>query len=301
MEPEEADRPDETPHNPAVTNKYKTAADVINAALASLIPECTAGRPIIELCAMGDDLITQGLAGVYTSKKQKKIEKGIAFPTCISPNSICGHYSPIEGDSFIVGEGDVLKIEMGAHIDGYISTAATTIVVSGDVITGRKADVVLAAQTAIEAAVRKIKPGCTNIQATEMIAKAVSAFNCTPVEGVLSHQTKRHVIDGNKVIINKETTDQHVKEFNFEPNEVYHLDVYVSTGEGKPRESPEIRTTVFKRALENTYSLKLKASRAFFAELNQRFPTCPFTLRAFPDQKNARLGVNECVKHDLLH
>lgn len=38
-------------------------------------------------------------------------------------------------------------------------------------------------------------------------------------------------------------------------NEAFALDVIVSTGEGKPRES-EYRTTVYKRAIEKTYSLK---------------------------------------------
>lgn len=38
-------------------------------------------------------------------------------------------------------------------------------------------------------------------------------------------------------------------------NDVFCLDVIVSTGEGKPRES-EYRTTVYKRAIEKTYNLK---------------------------------------------
>merc|ERR1712146_237903 len=42
-----------------------------------------------------------------------------------------------------------------------------------------------------------------------------------------------------------------------------------------------------------------KASRAFFSEVNSRFPTMPFTLRA-GDEKVWRLGVTECVKHDLF-
>lgn len=62
----------------------------------------------------------------------------------------------------------------------------------------------------------------------------------------------------------------------------------------------EDRTTVFKRNVEvSTYSLKMKASRAFFSEVNQRFPTMPFTLRA-GNEREWRMGVTECVKHDLF-
>lgn len=71
---------------------------------------------------------------------------------------------------------------------------------------------------------------------TEAIQKVTSSYGCAPVEGVLSHDLKRHFIDGNKVIMNKETTDQHVDEQEFQVNDVFALDVIVSTGDGKTKE-----------------------------------------------------------------
>ena len=47
------------------------------------------------------------------------------------------------------------------------------------------------------------------------------------------------------------------------PGDVFGLDIYVSSGEGKPKEG-EFRTTVFKRELDTQYNLKLKSSRQFF-------------------------------------
>lgn len=66
---------------------------------------------------------------------------------------------------------------------------------------------------------------------------------------MLSHKVKRHIIDGNDVIINRAIDAQAVAEFQFAPGDVIGLDVYVSSGEGKPREH-EARCTVFKRELE---------------------------------------------------
>ena len=43
----------------------------------------------------------------------------------------------------------------------------------------------------------------------------------------------------------------------------------------------------------------MKASKKFFSEVNKSFPTMPFTLRA-GDEKAWRMGVVECVKHDLF-
>ena len=77
------------------------------------------------------------------------------------------------------------------------------------------------------------------------------------------------------------------------------LDIYVSTGEGKPKET-EFRTTVYKRELETVYNLKLKSARSFFTEVNKRFPTLPFSLRAFEDQTAAKVGQRECSQHGML-
>ena len=53
-----------------------------------------------------------------------------------------------------------------------------------------------------------IREAGTNNEVTEAIAKACEAYECNPVEGVLSHKIKKHLIDGNDVIINKETPSQ---------------------------------------------------------------------------------------------
>lgn len=63
---------------------------------------------------------------------------------------------------------------------------------------------------------------------------------------------------------------------------------------------PGVRTTVYKRAVEKKYALKSKTSRQFFNDVNKRFPTLPFSVRSFPDEKTAKLGVRECVNHELL-
>ena len=125
------------------------------------------------------------------------------------------------------------------HIDGFIALAAHTIVVGASAdkpVEGRAADVILAAYNAIQGAYRTLRPGTVNTEATKVVHKVSEIFHCNPLEGVLSHELKKHLIDGNNVIINKETFEQKVEEREFQVNEVYGLDVIVSTGEGKPKE-----------------------------------------------------------------
>eukprot|EP01037_Dinobryon_pediforme_P041530 gene41530-51348_t len=113
---------------------------------------------------------------------------------------------------------------------------------------------------------------------------------------------KQFVVDGSKMIQLRDdysSGEQKVEPCTFESLEVFALDVAMSSGEGRPRDSG-LRTTVHKRAVERKYSLKNKSSRAFFNEVNRRYPTLPFSVRALPDEKAAKMGVRECVTHQIL-
>jgi methionine aminopeptidase len=50
---------------------------------------------------------------------------------------------------------------------------------------------------------------------TEAIAAVCDEYKCNPVEGVLSHKIKKHLMDGTEVIINKETSESRVEEYEF--------------------------------------------------------------------------------------
>merc|ERR1719434_582743 len=165
---------------------------------------------------MGDGIMLEETGKVYNKKpkggdkdkddkKEKKMEKGIAFPTCISVNEIVGHFSPLKSESSALKNGDLVKIDMACHIDGFIAAAAHTILIGEEKVSDRRADVVHAAWTAAEAALRLVQVGNSNTQVTEAFGKAASEFNCKPMQGVLSHQLKKHVIDGNQTIIGCET------------------------------------------------------------------------------------------------
>merc|ERR1719379_2687526 len=195
--------------------------------------------------------------------------------------------------------GDLVKVDLACHIDGFIAAAAHTIVIGEEKVVDRRADVVHAAWTAAEAALRLVQVGNTNVQVTEAFAKVASQFGCKPVQGVKSHQLKKHVIDGSRFIQNVENLEEKNETFEFESNEVYCIDVVMSTGEGKGREA-ELRSTVFKRAVETNYLLKTQKARQFISEVNKRFPALPFTLRAIEDEQVARVGASEARRHELL-
>ena len=73
----------------------------------------------------------------------------------------------------------------------------------------------------------------------------------------------------------------------------------VSSGEGKLKDV-DVRCTIFKRALDQVYNLKVKQSRQFYNEVLNKYPSFCFSLNAFEDEMTAKLGVKECIQHDLL-
>jgi curved DNA binding protein len=287
--------------SPDVTTKYRTAGDIINKALAKVVAECVADADIATLCDISDKFLEEETGKLYNKKvKDRKIEKGIAFPTCISVNEIVGHFSPMKGESRQLKAGDVAKIDMAIHIDGFIAAGGHTVVVGDDKVEDKRADVIMAAWNAAEAALRLVQVGKTNTEVTEHFAKVAEEFKCKPVQGVLSHQLKKFIIDGNRSIISVDTPDEKVDEFEFEMNEVYCIDVVMSTGEGKTKET-EMRHTVYKRDPEMSYNLKTQKARQFIHEVNKRFPALPFTLRAFEDEQVARVGISEAKRHELVN
>ncbi|XP_033101485.1 proliferation-associated protein 2G4-like [Anneissia japonica] len=283
-----------------VVTKYKLAAGMVNAVLKHVMEKCVEGAIVLELCKEADKLLLEKTGSVY--KKDKEIKKGIAFPVCISVNNCICHYSPLESEAPLsLKTGDVVKIDLGAHVDGMIATVAHTLVVGSSLenkITGRKADVIKAAYYCSEAAQRMVKPGNKNSDVTSVVDKIAEAFKCKPVEGMLSHQLKKNVIDGEKSIIINPTDQQRKdhKECEFQVHDVYAVDVLVSTGEGKTREG-DVKTSIYKVTGE-TYSLKSSTSRQLFAMFDKNMPTC---LRQYEQgESKARLGVVECVTHNLL-
>merc|ERR1711972_761719 len=93
--------------NPDVTTKYRACGDIVNKALQKVVDACVDEADIATICELGDKIMEEETGKLYNKKpkgekegdKARKIEKGIAFPTCISVNEIAGHFSPLKGES----------------------------------------------------------------------------------------------------------------------------------------------------------------------------------------------------------
>ncbi|KAJ3135394.1 Proliferation-associated protein 2G4 [Physocladia obscura] len=293
---------------PDTVTKYQTAADIANRALAKVVAASVAGAKVRDLTQLGDATILEGVKAVYAKKKD--LAKGIAFPTCVSPNSIITCLSPIAQDAESIEplkDGDVVRIELGAHIDGYAAMAAHTIVVGASKtspIVGKKADLLTAAHTITEAALRLLKPGKTNYEVTDAIAKISAEYNVKPVQGMMSYQLLRNNVNSGsnlKRILLAPTDGQRkeTKSVEFEEGDVFALDILLSTGEGVAKYNDTKRTTVFKKT-ERVFGLKTSSARATFSEIKKNFGDFPFAISNFEDETKAKLGLIEIEKQGLV-
>jgi len=291
-----------------VLTKYKEASKIAQEALALILSTAAADVAILDLVKAGDEFIVEKTSKLYANKKG--VTKGVAFPTCISVNNIVGHFAPMEKDDPqpMLKAGDIVKVDLGVHIDGFIAQVAQTFCVPASAgaaattpLTGRAADAYAACLVAADAALRLLKPGNKNSQVSEIIQKVASEYSVNPVQGVLSHVLGKNKIDGDKVILNRLDPEQKVEEVTFQPNDVWCVDIVMSTGEGKPKEVSTRETTIFKRNTTTNYSLKTKISRAMFSEILTKYSSQPFSLRWLEDANKARFGIAEAREHELVH
>jgi methionine aminopeptidase len=107
---EEEEKEETFETSPILLNKYQSAARLSNEALKYVISLCVPGADIAEICSKGDKKIEEDVGKEYSSKKCKVKEKGIAFPTCLSVNEVCGHFSPLKDESKKLADGDLVKM-----------------------------------------------------------------------------------------------------------------------------------------------------------------------------------------------
>ena len=74
---------------------------------ALITTQIAAGAKVVDVCNMGDVLIEKQCASQF---KSKKVEKGVAFPTCISINNVVCHFSPLAEDDVELAAGDIVKM-----------------------------------------------------------------------------------------------------------------------------------------------------------------------------------------------
>jgi methionyl aminopeptidase len=161
-----------------------------------------AGAIAREVRELGAALITPGASlRVVCETVEAEIEKRggkPAFPTQTSINAVAAHDCPTPDDDRTYRKGDLAKLDIGVHIDGWVVDTATTVNVGGEG-NGRMIE---AARQALAAAVQACKPGIPVKEVSTAIERAITGAGFTPLDNLCGHGVGHYIVHSPPAITN---------------------------------------------------------------------------------------------------
>jgi len=148
---------------------------------------------------------------------------GLAFPLNISLNEDAAHDTASLDDGRVFAQGDVVKLDLGVHIDGYIADTATTVDL------GDNGLLLEASQSALESAIRLVKPGVMVRDLGEAIQKEIETRGFRPVMNLTGHGLDRYTIHTPPTIPNFLAPGG----AKLEPGMVFAIEPFATTGSGR--------------------------------------------------------------------
>jgi curved DNA binding protein len=283
-----------TPANPKVLNKFQAAAELANKALLFSIDLCKVEAPIHEICKKTDAYMQDLLGTIY---KDGKTSKGIAFPTSISPNGIVCHYSPADDtdEPKVLIKGDLVKIELGIHIDDFPALVGTTLCIGGEP-SEEQLNLISAAHLGAELYLRQLKDGVSNEQVSRPILDLCADFGVNFIEGLMSHQVAQKELAAGTIIVPRPNIEQRklVTPAILTDRQVFVIDVALSSKDGMVKPSGKHRTTIFRKSPAKTNpSLRSKSAKAFYSQIG----SMAFHLSHF---EKSRISLPELLTNKAL-
>lgn len=162
--------------DPEVKNKYLLAGSIGKKALEF-------GKSLVEPGALFYDVAT-GIENHIRELGGKP-----SFPVNISINNEAAHYTPFYGDKKRLKTGDVVKLDVGAQVDGYLSDNAATIEVGE---TGNHSDIIDASRDALNAAIKRLRPMVQARQIGAEIERIIRNRGFKPVRNLGGHGINRY-------------------------------------------------------------------------------------------------------------
>ena len=177
--------------------------------------------------ARAQDHTGRSLSEICNDIEQEIFKNGgePAFPVNVSLNDIAAHYTAVPNDPIIVKNTDVLKIDVGVHIDGYIADTAVT--VSYDTKYQNLIDI---AERALDEAIAISRSNTRVSEIGRIIEKTITKYGCKPIQNLSGHSLERYTIHAGKSIPNIWTIGH---SFNLSVNNVYAIEPFVTTNDGQ--------------------------------------------------------------------
>jgi methionyl aminopeptidase len=205
-----------------------------------------------------------------------------AFPSNLSRNVEAAHYTPSPEDEVRFEEGDIVKVDVGAHLDGAIADTAVTVEVGS---THRQDRLLKAARDAVEAGIAEVRAGVAVDTLSKAIERAIHAGGFKPIENLTGHTIERYLLHAGKSIPNASGMSTDL----LEEGEVVAIEPFATNGAGR------IENGVFGNIVRfrSEPGAAVPEARRWF----ERFRTLPFTLRwVAPGERPAFRSVRRLLQ-----
>lgn len=192
-----------------------------------------------------------------------------AFPVNVSINEIAAHYTAEPDDQIVIKDTDVVKIDLGVHIDGYVADTAVTI--SYD---PKYDQLIKVAELSLSEAIKIAKNNTKSSEIGKIIENTISHNGLKPIQNLSGHSLDQYIIHAGKSIPNIRT---YGSSFSLSSNQAYAIEPFVTTSDGLG--------IVYEGKIRNIFSLvsrkptKDKGADEFIMYLWNQFKTLPFALR----------------------
>ncbi len=236
-----------------------------------------AGKLVAEVREQARPLVKPGtmLLEIAEAVEEFIAQKGAkpAFPCNVSVNEISAHYSPPTNDDTTIKEGDMVKVDIGAHVDGYIADTAFTIA------TGEKQELVQTAERALEAEIAAIKPGIDVGVLGGIVEETATAAGFKPIRNLTGHSLARWNLHAGLTVPNvKEETEQKPGEETGQKlsvGDVVAIEPFVTDGAGYVKDLE--KSYIFRYLYDRP--VRLRMARELLRDVKRAYNGLPFAER----------------------
>jgi methionyl aminopeptidase len=213
-----------------------------------------------------------------------------AFPCNISINEVTAHYTSPSGDTTIIKDGDMVKIDLGAHVNGYIADSATTVVVgsgegpftSGDKVYTREKELKMieTANEALNVAISNVRDGAVLGEIGKAVEEYVKSQGFLPVANLTGHSLDQWNLHSGLSVPNVRENNQQI----LEEGDVLAIEPFVTDGVGMVGDMKE--TFIFRFLRDRP--LRLVESRKLLDIIKKDYKNLPFAQRWLEEDTKIR-------------
>ncbi len=220
--------------------------------------------------------------------KIKELGGEPAFPNNISQNEIAAHDTAMVKDDRTIGERDVVKFDMGVHIDGLIVDGGITYDFSGE-----HGKLLEASKMALENAISKVKAGITTDILGKEIEDTIKKYGFKPIENLSGHLIMPYVVHAGKSIPNYHTRGGDL----LEEDDLIAIEPFATNGTGHVVEMA--RSEIFMIAGE--VPTRNTRARQLFQRVFEERKTMPFSERWYVKNADDKIAFRELIKNGSFY